>query len=223
MPRFILIWDAVDTIEDLVDEVKEVKKTFWRGSRGRATFRGLVHWQQGRLGLLKTHLSITSFATHQAWKRLRFSVSQLCSNEWSKDFFSLLWNLVVVWQDFLCSDWKWMRLLEQNNSKWSLMALSHLSIIGANHLTPKKSCLSIIYMVSWSNVAFLYSVEVKAYLAMTLLLKAPIHLTFSLSNVALLYLVEVMTPPIIVEVKARRSIDTSPCSCTSNYWSNAIF
>jgi hypothetical protein len=45
---------------------------------------------------------------------------------------------------------------------------------------------------------------------MSLLLKALIHPIFSRGIVALLDLVEVKTPPIIVEVKVRRSTDTAP-------------
>ncbi len=62
------------------------------------------------------------------------------------------------------------------------------------------------------NVIYLYLVEVKAVLPMILLLKVLKHPIFNRGIVALLDLVEVMTPPLIVEVKALRS------KSVSKYW-----
>ncbi len=60
-----------------------------------------------------------------------------------------------------------------------------------------------------SNVIYLYLVDVKAFLPMTILLKVLKHPIFSRGIVALLDLVEVMTPPLIVEVKALQSKSVS--------------
>jgi hypothetical protein len=68
-----------------------------------------------------------------------------------------------------------------------------------------------------SNVIYLYLVEVKALLPMTLLLNILKHPILSWGIVADLDLVEVMTPPLIVEVKARRS------KSASKYWLRTLF
>ncbi len=59
-----------------------------------------------------------------------FPLSALLNCVEQSNLFSLYHSdLVPFLFDFLCSSWKWMRLLEWEDSKQRLMTLSHLSII----------------------------------------------------------------------------------------------
>jgi hypothetical protein len=93
-----------------------------------------------------------------------------------------------------------------NNSNLNfLVEVMSLPEVTLHQLLMKCDFTSTNTRCSRSNVVYLNLVEVKAFLPMTLLLKVLKHPIFNRGIVALLDLVELMTPLLIVEVKVLRS------------------